>query len=190
MPGTENFTTGFGDYVCEDDKITCTVGPFTCTATVYRDDDSAAPWDRDDCHGPVSDWTTRAKRPGERILSEDGGHKRYYDLAAAVKAAYTDAWQTSPETTGTKGQIAAASTEHDFNVLKAWCDDEWWYCGIAVTVACQDTSLTGRYDHALWGIEANYPNAKNEYLAEMANELLSEAIKAAKAKLAELAKVA
>ena len=184
------FTTGFDSYVCENEKITCTVGPFTCTATVYRDDSSEPPWDRDDGHGPVSDWTDRPKRPGERILHADSGSNRYYDFAKAVKIARADGWDAEPYKTGTAGERATRAAEHDFTVLKTWCNDEWWYCGIAVTVECNGVKLTARYDHALWGIEANYPNSKNEYLTEVANELLDEAISAAKAKLAELAKVA
>jgi hypothetical protein len=191
MPGTEPaFTTNFDSYVCDDDTITCTVGPFTCTATVHRDDDESPPWKRNCGHGPVSDWTSRAKRPGERILSEDRTSKRYYDFAEAVKTARSDGWDTEPYMTGTAGQRATRAAERDFAVLKAWCDDEWWYCGIAVTVECNGVELTDTYDHALWGVECNYPNSKNEYLAEVANELLGDAIDAAKAKLAELAKVA
>jgi hypothetical protein len=191
MPDTEpRFDTEFDSYVCCGETVVCTIGPFTCTATVYRDDDHEPPWERDEGHGPVSDWTTRTKRPGERILSENRDSHRYYDFAEAVKTARADGWDTKPYKTGTKGERATRAAEHDFAVLKAWCDDEWWYCGIAVTVECEGVELTDTYDHALWSIECNYPNSKNKYLAEVANELLDDAIDAAKAKLAELAKVA
>jgi hypothetical protein len=63
-------------------------------------------------------------------------------------------------------------------VLDAWNNDEWFYCGIAVTVSKNGIELTGRYNNALWGIEANYPDSDNSYLTEVANELISEAVSA------------
>ena len=48
-----------------------------------------------------------------------------------------------------------------------------------LSVTIDETVLT---DHAasLWGIEANYPDSDNAYLSQVANELLSEALDAAK----------
>jgi len=65
------------------------------------------------------------------------------------------------------------------SVMAAWLNDEWFYCGIILSVTIGDTELT---DHAasLWGIEANYPDSDNGYLSQVANELLSEALDAAK----------
>ncbi len=65
------------------------------------------------------------------------------------------------------------------SVMAAWKNDEWFYCGIILSVSIDETELT---DHAasLWGIEANYPDSKNSYLSQVANELLSEALGAAK----------
>jgi hypothetical protein len=70
--------------------------------------------------------------------------------------------------------------------MAAWERDEWWYVGVAVTVSKNGVQLTGRYDHALWGVDCNYPGSDNSYLLEVANENLSEAVGAAKAKLASL----
>ena len=65
------------------------------------------------------------------------------------------------------------------SVMAAWLNDEWFYCGIILSVTIDETELT---DHAasLWGIEANYPDSDNSYLSQIANELLSEALDAAK----------
>lgn len=68
-------------------------------------------------------------------------------------------------------------------VMDAWRNDEWHYCGIAVTIAKNGIELLGPYDCALWGIEANYPDSDNAYLNEVANELLDEAVTQARAKL-------
>ena len=64
--------------------------------------------------------------------------------------------------------------------MAAWKNDDWFYCGIILSITIGKTELT---DHAasLWGIEANYPDSKNAYLSQVANELLPEALDAAKA---------
>ena len=52
---------------------------------VEADEGHETPWDYEDGHGPVSDWTRRDKRPGERVLCSDRSSKRFYDFAQAVK---------------------------------------------------------------------------------------------------------
>ncbi len=75
-------------------------------------------------------------------------------------------------------------------VMRAWKQGEWFYCGVCVTVSFDGIELTGKYDHACWGIECNYPTKRkgnpNRYLGEMAREIAEEAIEAAKAKLDRL----
>jgi hypothetical protein len=65
-------------------------------------------------------------------------------------------------------------------VLKAWETGEWHYYGVAVTVSKKGIPLIGKYIHALWGIEGNYPGSNNDYLVEVANDILPEAIRTAK----------
>jgi hypothetical protein len=77
------------------------------------------------------------------VLIERRGSKRFYDFAEAVKLAKRDGWRAPGDQTGTPREIAARAAEWDFNVLRAWCLDEWWYCGIAVTVAKDDVQLVG-----------------------------------------------
>lgn len=60
-----------------------------------ENDDKGAPWDEEAGHGPVSDWTTRDKRPGERVLSSDHGSKRFYDVAEANRIAKREGWGLS-----------------------------------------------------------------------------------------------
>lgn len=149
---------------------------FTLTATAHPDPDHAPPWEEYDGHGIVSDWTTREPNEGERILSRDRGKwgaARYYDFAATVELARKDGWGP-----GTPEEAAEA----DFARLRDWCNDNWWYVGVAVTVERLGVPLTGPYDHALWGIESD----ARAYLAQVAEDLSGEALKAAKAKLAQL----
>lgn len=65
-------------------------------AEVFHDDTADAPWDREDGHGPVTDWTTRDKAPGELILASDGRRRRYYDFAEACRIARRDGWGFLP----------------------------------------------------------------------------------------------
>lgn len=76
---------------------------FTLTVTIEHDHDSGTPWDNSDGHGPVSDWTSRAKLPGELILSDDNPsglrstcNRRFYDYAEACRIAARDGWGFLP----------------------------------------------------------------------------------------------
>jgi len=68
-------------------------------------------------------------------------------------------------------------------VMAAWKNDEWYYCGVILSVAIEGLTLD-RFAASLWGIEVNYPDSDNAYLTEVANELLSEALETAKAERA------
>jgi hypothetical protein len=182
------FTKGFDGFVCDDERITCEVDGFKVTARIEHDEDSGPPWDEDDGHGPVSDWTDRKKRPGERVLTtaDRGVARRYYDFAEAVKIARKDGWGPPGSTDGmTPGQKAEAAAEHDFKVLRAWCRDDWWYVGIVLAVSRNDVTL-GTHFASLWCVECNYPGSDNAYLTEVANQLLPEALDAARERLAKL----
>jgi hypothetical protein len=156
---------------------------FTVRAEIEHDDDATPPWEREDGHGPVTPWTTRAKAPGELVLNEGRRSKRFYDIAEATKTARREQWGAEGDEGMTPGQKAAHAARRDFERLRDWCNDRWSYVGVCVTVSRRGVTLTGRYDHALWGIESD----AHAYLAEVADELTGPAIEAARAKLAELA---
>ena len=147
------FTKEFDNYVCEGDSITCTVDGLDCRATLYYDDDTTPPDKRQDGFWPSLD------------PNSDGyiGAKSRRTLVRHMA--------------------------HAKEVMDTWRKDEWHYFGVAVTVSKNGVDLTGEYDHALWGIEGNYPQLykrrgnPNRYLRQVANEYLSEALDAAKAKL-------
>jgi len=60
-------------------------------------------------------------------------------------------------------------------VMRAWKEDEWFYCGIVLSVSFEGVVLE-THAASLWGIEANYPESDNAYLTEVANELIPEAL--------------
>lgn len=80
-------------------------------------------------------------------------------------------------------------------VMQAWKDDEWFYVGVVLSVERNGVMLD-KHAASLWGIECNYPpyregHTPNDYLTEVANELLPEALERAKAARKEtLAKLA
>jgi hypothetical protein len=223
----------FGSYVVPGQTSQVKRDGYVVTAKVEVDADMGPPWEEHDGHGPVSNWTDRAKRPGERVLVSDerGRQHRYYDFQKAVKMASRDGWGWLPgklvverdtpslgdgtacggratcweftaynpenfnkaisavykmhESTMTPEQYAARAAERDFKVLKAWCDDEWRWCGVVLS-----TSYNGREilenAAALWGIESNYPDSDNSYLAEVADSLLDEALEASEKERAKM----
>ena len=83
---------------------------------------------------------------------------------------------------GFRDRFAKAQAKAE-RVMDACKNDEWFYCGIILSVALEGITLD-RFAASLWGIEANYPDSDNAYLAEVANGLLPEAIAEAKAERA------
>ncbi len=130
------------------------------------DSSHGAPWEECDGHGPVSEWTTRDNRPGERVLSSDRRSKRYYDFAEAVKIAKRDGWDALPYKTGTKGQQAVRAVEADFQSLSEWCNDQWSYVGVCVSLHHEDGKEIA--SDSLWGVES-----RGDYSREVAAEILS-----------------
>ena len=151
---------------------------------VYEDHDIEEPWNHDDGHGVVSEWTVREKRPGERVLNVDNvdkGLKRYYDIEASTEIALKDNWGCSPEymdslrrTRGrepTRREIAAKAVEQDFDRLRAWCNDDWvWAC---IEVADCETGVTAH----LGGLESDYPDYMRECAHDLAEDIYPEAVK-------------
>lgn len=82
-------------------------------ATIVHSDMHGAPWEEEDGHGDVSEWTTRDKLPGELVLSEDGRSKRFYDFAGACKIARRDGWGFLP---------GVLKYEKRADCWHAWCE--------------------------------------------------------------------
>lgn len=156
----------------------------TFVIAVVPDSDMGPPWKEHDGHGPVTDWTTRDKRPGELVLNEDGNSKRYYDYAAACALARADGWNAPPyDVPGeTKRQRAARAAMADFERMQGWCDDSWSWVGVALFELPRDgeerqpghiadAAPFGELDHwALWGIESDSPDYHETVALELAGE--------------------
>ena len=70
---------------------------------------------------------------------------------------------------------------------ESWLRGEWQYVGVVLSVARAGVVLD-EYAASLWGICCNYPDGDNEYISDVANELLPEAVQAAETTLAKLCK--
>lgn len=172
-------------------RDTIEVNGRTFKVEIEADDHNDAPWENDCGTGYVTEWRRgRDKEPGERILCQDRGSYRFYDMERTMRKAKRDGWGLTDADKAKlairlnheprKGEIIAEAVERDFNRLRAWCNDEWQYVGVIVT-----DEETGRAA-SLWGIESD----SDDYLAEVARELademfpLSEANEAAAIELA------
>jgi hypothetical protein len=169
------FTQHFGTFVCLGDEIKTTLPDgSTAIAHIVRDDQSDPPWKSFNHHGIVSDWRDLdSKAPGERILCTDRHEARFYDFARSIEKAKRDNWDAEPYTVGTPGERAARAVERDFEILKAWCNDEWDYVGVVLKIVRPD-GFAKDYCDSVWGLERNYPGSDNSDLTEVANDLLAE----------------
>jgi hypothetical protein len=134
----------------------------TARVSVLPDDTLGAPWEEHDGHGVVSEWTRRDKAPGELVLCEDRGKRRFYDFSESVKIARRHGWGAEGRTPRERAALAALA---DFRRLRGWCNDDWSWCGVVVDVIRPDGSLVS---DSLWGIESD-----GDYWREVAAELLN-----------------
>lgn len=106
---------------------------------VESDDTAGAPWEDSDCHGVISDWTSRDKWPSERVLSSDRGSKRFYNVQATQIIAIRDGWGFGASVEGeTVRQRAARAVEADFQRLRAWCANDWEYVAVGVQLVDEE----------------------------------------------------
>lgn len=138
----------------------------------YYDSDAEAPWDFCDGHGPVSDWTTRDKQPGELVLCTDRNMKRYYHFQLAMQEARAG-WGFKT------GEEAQRAVMRDYEYLRKWCNDIWYYIGIKVTALTEnDGAVEDGPDASVWGIESEgaYDTYKEAqaYYEEVINDLIYE----------------
>lgn len=135
---------------------TITINGLTFSVELEYDCCHGAPWEEEDGHGPVSDWTRRDKRPGERVLHSDHGSRRYYDVAEATRIAKRDGWGVGADARAalvarlgrepTAGEVTAAAVELDYQYLRAWCTNEWSYVVVTVTLLDTDGDETWLYE--------------------------------------------
>lgn len=145
-----------------------------------HDDCLGEPWKEHDGHGVISDWTTRDKEPGERVLATDRNHRRYYDVRETMKIARRDSWGCSHSTLvngvfnsghATKGEAIACAVDEDFERMRGWCVDAWQWIYAVVTLLDEDGDDTDVRE-SLGGLESD----DDTYLSVAARELADEIV--------------
>jgi hypothetical protein len=157
----------------DGDTITLDNGNTLTVSTPY-DETHREPWKECDGHGIISEWTSRDKAAGEWILASDGDSRRFYDFAETIKLAKRDGWGLGDEhkteltrklgRAPTKREITAESVRRDYEFLRGWCNDQWTYIGVTVTLTDPDGKELG--EDSLWGVESF-----GDYWKEIADEL-------------------
>lgn len=147
----------------------------------HFDHDMGAPWEEHDGHGIVSDWVTRAKKPGEVEIHSGGyGVARYYDIPATLEIARRDRWGASTEWRDmfvrihdrepTVRESAAQAVNEDIQRMRDWCWDKWRWCGVVVFPLSADGDELRSKSQSLWGIESD----AYAYLDEVVAELIAQ----------------
>lgn len=133
----------------------------------HFDPDMGPPWREHDGHGDVSDWKSKDdKRPGERLLSGDGGSYRFYDWQGAIETAKRDGWGISdeaktavakkkgkPVSSLTRGEIIEAAVQFDFDYLASWCNNEWRWIGYTTEYSRDDGETWQDGRASCWGFD-------------------------------------
>ncbi|MGE0278330.1 MAG: hypothetical protein AB7R40_23285 [Nitrospiraceae bacterium] len=114
--------------------------------------------------------------PGDTITCDVGP----FEVTARIE--YDHDYRIGDDDVHNADNATDAERDRIENALRAYYRDEWFYCGLVLSVSLNDHVIE---DHAasLWGIEANYPGSDNAYLLEVANDLLPEAMDVARATL-------
>ena len=132
------------------------------------------PWEISDSHGIVSDWTTRSKAPGERVLSCSGSSYRYYDWEGTIKRARAEKWGISGPTTGlTSRQITELAVKYDYEYLLAYCNNEWSWVGYTVTLLDSNGEMT-KFSDSVWGFESFDEESIRDSYLEVCDELIDQ----------------
>lgn len=135
---------------------------------ILPDDCMGPPWKEHDGHGIVSEWTRRDPEEGERVLVGDRGSHRYYDINASIQLALKDGWDAPPYG-GTDNEKAVRAVERDFQHLQDWCNDDWsWVC---LKVTLLDGEDAGEFE-TLGGVESNAYEHISDEAHELAGQLL------------------
>ncbi len=142
------------------------------------DDENYPPWEQEEGHGPVTDWTRRSKHPGEWSLCSDRGSSRYYNFQEAMQTAKIDGWDAPPYGVGTKGERALRAVKEDYEWLRHWCSGDWCYVTLHVTLLREDEEgecVKTDFDDYLGAVEYDY--SQTGYWMYCAKEMAEDLIR-------------
>ena len=131
------------DYAGEEVRYKLPGGLYAIVKIEY-DTDYSPPWENSDGHGVVSDWEHRGEANGRWELCEDHYSRRYYDWKETLKIAKRDGWGHSGDTMD--------AVRRDYEYLRAWYNDTWYYVGLIVELYDVNDELIG--EDSCWGYES------------------------------------
>lgn len=179
----------FDKYACPGDALRWSEGEFDFVAHLQHDQYADPPWENSDMHGPVSGWVPLYCEESGRmhqswIVSRDRSMVRLYDHHAALKKALKDGWWPRDATPDLMPeQLAERAVFEDFEHLRAWCNDEWFYGAVTVEVYSEGTHLA---EAALHGIDINAGENNDWISTDVLPDLVEQAMGDAKAQIDRL----
>lgn len=114
------------------------------------DDTHEAPWDWDDGHGVVIPLRERCSLEDWQLDWTMGDRDGWlYDRDASLAKAIKEGWNAPPyhEPGGAMRAVKA-----DFDYLRRWCKNDWWYVGLIVELYDEDEHLID--ENSCWGYES------------------------------------
>lgn len=168
----------------------------TFKLSIEQDEASSNPWEDCDDFGVVRKASANRctgfidKSPGERILStgDYGCYSWVYDWNATLVKAKREAWGLSDRPANwdglTKKQRTELAVQRDFDFLRAWCDSEWVWACVCLTLMVEDddgdlVEYDGplNFNDSLCGLEfwqhESIDHKKNAYITEIIDEITS-----------------
>lgn len=150
--------------------------PWKIKISFENDDSHGKPWEEESYHGNVSEWVRRDKKPGERLLYSDRHAKLFYNFESAVETAKREGWgcdllklEKKLGKKPTKGEVAVEAVENDLQLLRRWCEGDWFYGVLCVRLLDEnDQEIKTEY---LAGVSSD-GNLWKECAADLINALL------------------
>ena len=133
----------------EGDKTTQLPNGWQIKIAFEYDSDSGQPWKECDGHGVVYETHSREDYMDDWELNSERGWYRYYDWKASLKLAIKDRWGCKPYDTST----AMDAVKADYEWLRRWCNDGWWWVGMIVTLLDADDNEID--SDSCWGFDSD-----------------------------------
>ena len=130
------------DYAGNEQRYELPCGLHAIVKIEY-DTDYGPPWENCDGHGVVSNWEHCGEANGRWELCEDHYSRRYYDWRETLKIAKRDGW-------GLGDPMDAV--RRDYEYLRAWYNDKWYYVGVVVELYDANDELIS--EDSCWGYES------------------------------------
>ena len=165
----------------DDEEIHTLPNGWKIKFEIQYDNDHEPPWE--DCDGMgVIEETRGYSKPGEYgeyddwIMNSDRYWYRYYDWKATLPIAIRDGWDAAPYGVGTKRERAMRAMRHAYGFLRRWCNNDWWYVGLIVTLLDENDEELG--EDSCWGFESD----NDDYITEQMRDWAARLIVAARKK--------